>query len=348
MDILLNSKKVLSEESQKNFLDIVNYLISELMGNQFVLKTNITDKDIFRISISGMPSKGKKQYRINYDVSVFRFLYDVLYVILSNKRFFPNIGKSSGVFKLPTIEVPSWAMLDSAMANSEPIFFDSERYELHQFIYTLCLHFIVRHEIRHIANGHIDFLLKCNKNEFVEGQKNGLNAIDSQTLEMDVDSCVSVGFIHGFINIPNQINHIPSKLRNIESVFESYLFAKKIIFYCLPSIKVSSKQQAESFYHPNSTLRYFYSFTSALSYLQDNNPEYFEVFGKIYQKTWSFFEILSDQNIMDTEKVWEDYHWSMSDEGMEHAERIWINWNNWIPKLEPYAILKLAPPTDKI
>lgn len=347
MTILPNSNEVVSDESQKRFLKIVDFLISELLGDHFELRTNITNNDNFRISISGLPSKQKKIYRINYDISVFRMLYDTIYVTLSNTNFFPGIGKSSSTFAIPTIEVPSWGLLDAAIANNDPIFFDEERKELHEFIYTLCLHFIVRHEIRHIANGHIDYLVNRTSSEFVEGFANGLTAIDSQTIEMDVDSCVAVGFLNGFLNIPSQLNHIPSKLRDTESIFESFLFALKIIFYCLPSKKVSSLQEAETLSHPNSTLRYFYSFTAGLSYLQENNPDLFDLFGRTYQRSWSFFEILSEQKVINTDKFWDDYNWSMSDEGQNHAHRIWDNWNQWIPKLEPYATLKLAPPEDR-
>lgn len=346
MQIIPNSNEVVSEKSQQHFLRIVDFLIAELLGENFELKTNITDNDNFRISISGLPSNGKKVYRINYDVSVFRMLYDTIYVTLSNTKFFPSNGKSSGIFHIPTIELPNWGLLDAAMSNNDTIFFDEERKQLHEFIYTLCLHFIVRHEIRHIANGHIDYLVNRSSSEFVEGFANGLTAIDSQTIEMDVDSCVTVGFLNGFLNIPNHLNHIPTKLHDHESIFESFLFALKIIFYCLPSKKVSTIQEAELLSHPNSTLRYFYSFTAGLSYLQENNPDLFDIFGRTYQRTWSFFEILSEQKIIVTDKIWNDYNWSMSDEGQRHANRVWDNWNQWIPKLEPYAKLKLAPPEN--
>jgi len=344
MTILLNSKEVISNGSQQHFLKIVDFLIHELLGDNFELRSNITNNDNFRISISGLPSVGKKIYQINYDISLFRILYDILYIVLSNERFFQGIGKSSGAFSISTIEVPSWAILDAAMANNKPIFFDKERKELHDFIYTLCLHFIIRHEIRHIANGHIDYLVNIKKNGFVEGFTNGLNSIDSQTIEMDVDSCVAVGFLNGFLTVPEQLTHIPIKLQNTESIFESFLFTLKILFYCLPSKMVSRVQEAEILSHPNSTLRYFYSFTAGLSYLQEFKPELSELFGRTYQKTWSFFEIIEDQKILNTNKVWDDYNWSMSDEGQDHANRIWDNWNQWIPLLKPYAILKLAPP----
>lgn len=345
MNILPNSKEVLSEEHQLHFLKIVDFLISELHGSEFELKTKIINEGNFRISISALPPTTKKVYRINYDISIFRYLYDVIYVILSNPKFFSNIGNTSGTFSIPNIEVPRWELLDAAMANNNPIYFDENRKELLDFIYTLGLHFIVRHEIRHIANGHIDYLLNRTNEEFVEGNTNGLDTIDSQTLEMDVDSCVSVGFLNGFLNIPDQLKHIPTSLHDIESIFESYLFAQKIIFYCLPSIKVSSTQEAEAYSHPNSTLRYFYSFTAGLSFLEEN-PELEELFGRTFQRTWSFFEILSEQKIMNIDRVWKDYNWTWSDEGQNHANRIWTNWNKWIPKLEPYATIKLAPPHD--
>jgi hypothetical protein len=346
METALNSKEVTSTESQQHFLKIIDFLITELAGDNFDLETNISDNGNFRISISGLPNRNKKTYRINYDISLFRMIYDVLYVVLSNNNFFTSIGKSSNTFSIPTIEVPNWALLDAAMASNEPILFDEERKELHSYIYTLCLHFIVRHEIRHIANGHIDYLVNRQTNEFVEGFANGLSPMDSQTIEMDVDSCVTAGFLNGFLNIPEQLKHIPIKLHGYESMFESLLFALKILFYCLPSKKVSNIKEAQNLSHPNSAMRYFYSFTAGLSFLQESNPELFEVFGKTYQRTWSFFEILAEQGILNPEKVWQDYNWSMSDEGQEYANTIWNNWNKWIPQLEPYTFLKLAPPEN--
>ncbi|RYE17837.1 MAG: hypothetical protein EOP45_15075, partial [Sphingobacteriaceae bacterium] len=197
MNILPNSEDVTSIESQQHFVKIVDSLLVELVGDGFELKTSIENNGNFKISISGLPSESKKVYRVNYDISLFRMIYDVLYVVLSNNKLFPGVGYSSDVFDIPTVEVPSWVTLDAAMSANEPIYFDEERKELHTYIYMLCLHFMVRHEIRHIANGHIGYLLSGNVNEFVEGFNNKLSPIDNQTIEMDVDSCVAVGFIAG-------------------------------------------------------------------------------------------------------------------------------------------------------
>jgi hypothetical protein len=342
--ILLSSKEVTTEESQGYFDTIVDFLLKELFNDDFELCVNRNDSYDFKISISGVPDNSKRIYMINYDIGIFRYIYDILHVILSNNSFFNNIGKTSGIIKVPNILVINWLTLDLAIANAEPVYFDAERKELHKYIYTLCLHFIVRHEIRHIANGHIDYLLNRNKTEFVEGFSNGLSAIDNQTIEMDVDSCVASGFIYGLLNDPAHLKFIPLKLQNIESIFESFLFALKVLFYCLPSKKISNISDAQKLSHPNCSLRYYYSFTACLSYLQETKPELFETFGKTYQRTFDFFHILEHQGILETDDIWKDYNWSMSDEGQKHANRIWKNWNHWIPKLEPYALLKLAPP----
>ncbi|MVN79295.1 hypothetical protein GO988_23430 [Hymenobacter sp. HMF4947] len=347
MFLLLKSEEVVSEESQQHFFKLVDFLIKELIGDEFELVTNIIDRDVFKISISGLPSQGKRIYSINYDISVFRMIYDVLYVTLSNNEFFPTVGSSTGALAIPTLEVPSWGILDIAISGCEAVFFDDERRELHRLIYTLCLHFIIRHEIRHIANGHIDYLLNRTVKEFVEQSGNGLAPVDSQTIEMDVDSCVSAGFLHGFLIIPEQLESFPIKLRDLGSVFECYFFALRTLFYCLPSRKISSRQEAEKFYHPNSTLRYFYSFTAALSLLQHERPELVELFGKTAQRTWSFIDILGKQKVIDADRIWKDYQWSMSDEGMTYAYMVWNNWDKWVPLFEPYAMLKLAPPNPE-
>jgi hypothetical protein len=346
MDLLLNSNEVSTPKSQEDFVKIINFLIKELVGDAFELKTNITEDNTFKISITGLPDENKKVYQISFDIGLFKMIYDVLYVLLSNESFFPNIGKASEKFKIPTIELPNWTFLDMAMANNEPVYFDEERKELHHFIYTLCLHFLARHEIRHIANGHIDYLVNINNTEFIENTNNGLTPTDSQTLEMDVDSCVFTGFLDGLINIPQQLLFVPEKLRDHENIFESVLFCSKILFYCLPSKKISKTEEIVSASHPNSTLRYFFSFTAGLSFIRDLHPDLFELFGKTYQKSWSFFEIIHEQGLMDFDKFIADYNWTMSDEGQDYANKIWNNWNVWVPKLEPYTYLKLAPPEE--
>jgi hypothetical protein len=346
MEQLLNSKTVIDSDQIKIFETIANQLIQELsLSDQFQLRTNISHHNSFKISISGIntASSGLRVYQINYDVGLFRMIFDTLYVVLSNNEFFKGIGYATKEFRIPTIEVPNWTMLDLAMANNEPSLFDSERAELHKFLYTLCLHIVVRHEIRHIANGHIGHLLGQNHRLFYEGSSNGLSPLDSQTLEMDVDSCVNAGLINGLL-VLGQRNRLPKKLQTEEGIFYSALFALKILFYCLPSKKVSRLTEIQNSSHPNSCLRYFFSFTAGLSFLQDELPQFAELYGRTYQSSWHDFELLGMQGLLSFEKVMRDYEWSMSDEGMNYADSIWNNWNKWIPKLEPHAYLKLAPP----
>jgi hypothetical protein len=118
----------------------------------------------------------------------------------------------------------------------------------------------------------------------------------------------------------------------------------KVLFYCLPSRKVTSLKEIQNSSHPNSTLRYFFSFTAALSFIQEKHPEYFELFGSIYKDSWGDFSILDKQGLLKYQRFWSDYNWSMSEEGIAYTNKIWNNWNAWIPKLTPFAYLKLSPP----
>lgn len=343
MNQMLTSANVATDLKVGEFTNIINHLIKELVSEQFELQTDIRKANSFKISISGIPNKDHKVYRICFDLGLFKMIYDTLYVVLSNNKFFSGIGESTSQFKIPTIEVPNWTILDIAMScNSESVYFDEDRIALHEFLYTLCLHFIARHEIRHIANGHIGYLNNKSPGLFYENSKNGLEPIDSQTLEMDVDSCVFCGMIDGLLN-KNPRSRLPLALQTEKGIFDSLLFVLKILFYCLPSKKVSSLAEIQNRSHPNSCLRYFFSFTAGLSLVQEQHPELFNLLGKTYQTTWSDFEILNKQGLLSWERVMKDYEWTMSTEGMDFADRIWNNWNNWVPKLTPFAYLKLAP-----
>lgn len=341
--VVLNSAEVATEKNKNDFKDIIAFLIWELLGEPFELDAKIDDNNSFNISITGRVIDDTKGYRINLDVGLFRMIYDVVYVLLSNNRFFPEIGYSSGEFRIPTIEQPDWNSLDIAMSTNDPVYFDAERKELHKFIYTLCLHFIARHEIRHIANGHIGYLVSQRNSKFVERSGNGLSPLDSQTWEMDVDSCVFSGIVHGFMTDPKHLDFTPKKLRDHRGIFQSIFFALKILFYCLPSRKVTRLKEIENSSHPNSTLRYFFSFTAALTYMQEKYPEFVELFGSVYKESWGDFLILDAQGLLPYQRFWSDYEWSMSEEGFAYAHKIWNNWNPWRKKLTPFAYLELAP-----
>ncbi|WP_420146947.1 hypothetical protein [Spirosoma sp.] len=153
----LNSKETYNQEKIAALESTFNLLISELVTGQFKLVTKVINNNAFSISIAALPSHEEKIYQINFDVGLFKWIYDGLYIVLSNNNVFTGLGKASSKFHIPTFNVPDWNSLDLAMANNDEVFFDADRLTLHDFLYTLCLSFIIRHEIRHIANGHVVF-----------------------------------------------------------------------------------------------------------------------------------------------------------------------------------------------
>jgi hypothetical protein len=291
-----------------------------------------------------LPDKRIKTYQLNIDIGVFRLLYDGLYIVLSHNQIFPEVGKSKNVYTVPTLEVPDWNSLDIAMANADDVFFDVDRHNLHEFLHMLCMSFLIRHEIRHIANGHIDYLAERNT-VFNEQTRNGLLPLDNQTLEMDVDSCIFAGMLEGFLNDPVHKKLMPEELKDEKGIFMSLQFVLQFLLYCMPSKKVHSKSEAEVLSHPNAYMRYFYSVTTGTSWLQEKYAHLQEEFFKVHQDNfWSFLEILSSKGLINIEPIIADYEWTVSEEGFAYANKVWDNWDNWIPLLEPYAYLQLAPP----
>ena len=124
----------------------------------------------------------------------------------------------------------------------------------------------------------------------------------------------------------------------------STLFCIQFLFYCLPSKKVTKISEVESSSHPNAYLRYFFSFTAGLSYLQEYHPQHWEQFGNLHKENFFIFiHNVFENDPTQLEKIKLDYDWSNSEEGWNYIEKVWNNWNSWIPKLQPFAYLKLAP-----
>jgi hypothetical protein len=340
-----NSKEVDTDETAQLLQDTVAHLIAELTGKPFQLETSVASDGFFSVQISRSKSVEIPSYIMSVDVGVFRWIYDSLYFVLSNNNVFHGIGKSVGTFDIPTLEVPNWTSLDLAMSNSaSEVFFDLERMDLHNFLYNVCLSFILRHEIRHIANGHVGYLLNRSVPLFFENSSNGLSFIDSQTLEMDVDSCVFAGFLEGFINDENHSAMMPEVLRDSRGKMMTCLFCIQFLFYCLPSRKVKSKEHASNGSHPNSFMRYFFCFTTGVSLLEEKYPHLLNEFTELARDNFTvFLDNLSEMGCVDINRIIEDQSWTLSEEGMEYSNQIWKNWDNIAPKLEEFAYLKLAP-----
>ncbi|WP_256011812.1 hypothetical protein [Desertivirga xinjiangensis] len=346
LKIKLNSSETCSPEKISGFEHTINNLIGELVTEEFEVSATVKELNTFSISISAVHNRGIRAYQISFDVGLFKWIYDSLYVVLSNNDIFSGFGSSSGRFSIPTLDVPDWNSLDLAMANNEEVLFDADRLTLHGYLYTLCLSFIIRHEVRHIANGHVDYLHNELNPLFYENSRNGLSTMDNQTLEMDVDSCVFVGILHGMLNDSSQKERIPEELRDEMGVFMSALFCIQFLFYCLPSRKATSIAEAEANSHPNAYLRYFFSFTAGLSYIEENWPNHLDAFGNLHKENfWQFINSVFENDSVQLEKIRLDYDWSNSQEGFDYMNRIWDNWNSWIPRLQRFTYLPLASST---
>lgn len=120
-----NSKEVDIEKTKQPLQDTVAYLIAELTGEPFQLNTTVTDYSFFSANISKHHSQDIPTYSMSVDVVVFRWIYDALYVVLSNNKIFHGLGSAYGKFSIPTLGVPTWDSLDIAMAsNEEEVYFD--------------------------------------------------------------------------------------------------------------------------------------------------------------------------------------------------------------------------------
>lgn len=108
---------------------------------------------------------GPNSYGISFYSAYIKFIYDGLYLVLSDNSVFPEIGKSSHTMKIPSIDYnPPKTYFDFKLdlEDSGKAKFDRERQKLHAFFYKITTMFLVIHECQHILNGHCGFFKESN------------------------------------------------------------------------------------------------------------------------------------------------------------------------------------------
>ena len=104
--IKLNSAEVFSPEKLSAFENTMNKLIGELVNEDFHLSTEIRNSNVFSINIRALPNQHVKAYKISLEVGIFKWIYDCLYIVLSNNNLFHGFGNSYSRFYIPTLNVP--------------------------------------------------------------------------------------------------------------------------------------------------------------------------------------------------------------------------------------------------
>ena len=138
---------------------------------------------------------GNNTFGIYFYNAYIKFIYDGLYLILSDNSLYSEIGKSSHLMQIPSLDYNSpktYYDFKLDLHDAGKAKFDNERQKLHAFLYKISTMLLVIHECQHILNGHNGLLKANNINRISKAIEIGLlTTLDSQTLEMDAD-CNSI------------------------------------------------------------------------------------------------------------------------------------------------------------
>lgn len=129
---------------------------------------------------------------VGIPIATILILYDIFLRMLSHPNIFPDVGNSNneraGRALLSTKILPT--NVDNLSQTVFPL--DPLRFYFASMLAQTAMGFLIGHEIAHLRNGHLEFKYKMcginNITEIIDNSDRKLDALISQTLEMDADS----------------------------------------------------------------------------------------------------------------------------------------------------------------
>jgi hypothetical protein len=223
----------MEELSPKNSLTEKEKLELSLLGSHFLFHhinggilsiSNVSNVEI-GMDISYI---NDSIFHLNIYDTYINFIYDGLYLFLSDKSIFPNIGVSSHLMKIPSFDynLPKKCYNDFKLDLDDfgRAKFDKERKELHYFLFKTSISLLVLHECQHVLNGHCGFYRHNGIKNSNDAIKKGiLTPTDIQTLEMDADA-VAIQELFKILISNSQNNEIPKILNCEKGIIESLTF----------------------------------------------------------------------------------------------------------------------------
>lgn len=332
--------------------NLLNTIITEDTNNSLVTQIPLVANNysfttrIFAIKIipgekvgTSISQKNHGVYNITLYEGLIKFIYDFIYVILSDNSIFKEVGSSNKLIKLLSFDYNfpkgyNDLKLDIIDANeSKKTKFTKERIQLHDFLFKLTLRHIVIHEAKHIINGHIDYLNSINAKNLKDAVDKGLiNLLDAKTLEMDADSISIKNLLtRHLINFENW--NLPFLLKK-EDLFKCVSFSLFVNFILIPSNK-------HSMIHINKYDRFCICILEIEGYITTNklNIDFSKIMIKTLQDYKQTYLNISSE-ILDLKEIL-DYF--TNKERQNNYQEILKNWNSILPKIEPFSLTKLAP-----
>lgn len=343
----LNSKDYFNEKKLREYPLFASVFVANIKPNDgFFFSARYEKKDTRGMRIS---QTKYNDFSILIRENDLNFIFNYLYVILSDKMIFPNIGNCSHLMKINSFDYGHNHSNDLNFDIDETgrSKFDSNRRILHEFLLEIAIRLLLFHECRHLINGHNGFLNSLGIDNSTDGIKKGLlTNLDLHTLEMDADSIAIQDLIKN-INSKNSKLVIPYDLNNKDGILKSILFVSFILFKILPHKHYQSIEDIKKSTHPSSSFRFGMLTVTLEAYLRQN--DYNDLALKLDSYIVETIQMFStsikkiSNEIFDIEEIIMFY----SDKGLEYLNEVVYNWNFLKPKLENFAFAKLAPYTPE-
>ncbi|MFN1216029.1 hypothetical protein ACKW6Q_03485 [Chryseobacterium kwangjuense] len=301
------------------------------------------DKEGMSISYSG------GVFNITIYEKYVKFIYDLLYVVLSDDSLFHDIGKASGVIKLNSLnyDFPKTHFdLKCDLEESDRSRFDIDRKELHSFFYKLAIRLVLLHELHHVLNGHSEFLnfLGVKRSRDAVDRKL-LENLDLHTLEMDADVTSLQDLIKFTLN--DKLD-TPKELNNEKGIIKSALFIAFFIFHILPKRRIDSIEEVIASTHPSGGGRFWFMVSALITFYKLRNHELEDFVEDISIEIISNFRIIV-KNISNEQLDLKELisFVNPNGEGLEYLGKVTQNWNKLRPFLELFAVKKLVGYTNE-
>jgi len=251
--------------------------------------------------------------------------------MLATPQILPSIGDSSKEVEPPPV---SWlGFVDAAIMPKDPT---RRAYSL--YLASMAFDFLVRHELAHLRNGHVDFLnAEAGIQQILEinTQDSGINLLDFQTMEMDADCYAARNGFQWFISREAELYTDTQTLvaggPNRQTAY-LWLFAIHGFFLAFYEAAVAASEiQART--HPPTNMRQVIINATILEIITGPLAEMFrEVVGPAVGDSSRAFAQLHGKNVDPTYALT-----AINEEYQAHSQRILSNWNSLRPRLLPFA-----------
>jgi hypothetical protein len=269
--------------------EILGNIISQLRGNliyvlePFHIKPKILIGYLDLSVIGAVATKIDDTYLIGLHAGTIPVFNCFFARLLSSPRLFPEVGDISKI-KLAKTENPHMLSAEYALdEQSKDNLYESigeERSALSFRLGFYAIRHLIKHEIAHIMNGHLEFLKNHGNNSkdfedlIIPPPHDDSNRMIDQALEFDADTTATMFDIREMYDTIKHKGKITAQYESIADYYKEWLFSI-VALYRLMGLREYNKENLLSYTHPPVGMRNVYINVKAMRFL--SSPLYADI-----------------------------------------------------------------------